>query len=252
MKEKIIEELTNSFDLKNIDPMKDGGQSYSFKSYDAILKRNVFVKVYWYSEKYSDSLLSEPRRLSSLFNSNPNCRNHIANIYDVSKIEIEDESFLVLKMEYCGDKNLGEYKREKNISIKESVEYIKQLCEGLHYLHSVNILHRDIKPENLIINNGICKLIDFGSTTLVDEEIDFIVGTSIKTLNYTPPEAFETERKYGKKSDIYQIGVVFHEMVNDRIFLNIENYPRNIKREYERKFNKRVQDFNNWEISELF
>lgn len=251
MKSKLVEILTKDYELTEIEPMKDGGQSYSFKSYDSTLKRYVFVKAYWYSDKYSDTLLSEPRRLSSLFNSNPNCRKHIANIYDVSKTEIEGETFLVLLMEYCGDKNLGTYINETNISIKESIDYIKQLCEGLHYLHSVNILHRDIKPENLIINNGICKLIDFGSTTRVDEEINFIKGTSIKTLNYTPPEAFDADKKYGKISDIYQIGVVLHEMLNGRIFFNSANYPQSILKSFEKKFSKKIQNFDNWEKSEL-
>lgn len=249
--EKTIETiLATEFDLKNISPMKDGGQSYSYKSFDSILNRDVFVKVYWYSEKYADTLLAEPRRLSTLFNSNDNARTHIANIYDVSKISIEDDDYLVIKMEYCGSENIGARINKTNLSIHESIDFAKQLCEGLHFLHSVNILHRDIKPENLILNNNICKLIDFGSTTRLTQGFDYVEPSSVKTLNYTPPEFFK-DNKYGVFSDIYQIGVVLHEMINGRIFINHDNYPKKILRDYEKKCGKKYKDFGNWEISEF-
>ncbi len=250
MESKIEKILSEDFDLENISPVKDGGQSYSFKSYDSILSRDVFVKVYWYADKYSDTLLAEPRRLSTLFNSNDNARTHIANIYDVRKVEIEENEYLVLKMEYCGNENIGERISKSSLSIQESIDYAKQLCEGLHFLHSVNILHRDIKPENLILNNGICKLIDFGSTTRLNQNFNYVNSTSIKTLNYTPPEFFK-ENIYGLFSDIYQIGVVLHEMINGRIFIHEKNYPKRILREYEKKCGKKYSVFDNWEISEF-
>ena len=251
MENAIIKKLESEFYLSKIESLPDSGQSYSFKSFDSTLSRNVFVKVYWFSEKYSDTLLAEPRRLSTLFNSNPNCRKHIANIYDVSKVNIEEEDYLVLKMEYCGNMNIGGVIRESGLSVHEAIDYAKQLCEGLHFLHSVNILHRDIKPENLILNNGVCKLIDFGSTTRLDEQHDYIENTSIKTLNYTPPEYFKNGSHYGKFSDIYQIGVVLHEMLNDRITIKKESIPKSLINKYQKQFNKEYKDFNNWEISEL-
>ncbi len=243
--------LETDFYLSKIESLPDGGQSHSFKSFDSTLNRYVFVKVYWFSEKYSDTLLAEPRRLSTLFNSNPNCRKHIANIYDVSKIKIEDENYLVLKMEYCGNMNIGGMMSKSGLSVHEAIDYAKQLCEGLHFLHSVNILHRDIKPENLIVNNGICKLIDFGSTTRLDEHHDYIENTSIKTLNYTPPEYFNNGSYYGKFSDIYQIGVVLHEMLNGRINLKKELIPKSLIFKYQKKFNKKYEDFDSWENSEF-
>ena len=69
---------------------------------------------------------------------------------------------------------------------------------------------------------------------MVDEKLDYIKGTSIKTLNYTPPEYFNEGSIYGKFSDIYQIGVVLHEMLNGRVFITMDKLPSALKKRFEK------------------
>ena len=41
---------------------------------------------------------------------------------------------------------------------------MKQMVQGVQYLHSKAVMHRDLKPGNMIINaEGVVKLIDFNS-----------------------------------------------------------------------------------------
>ena len=39
---------------------------------------------------------------------------------------------------------------------------MRQVCEGLSYLHGRSIIHRDIKPENVLVSGEQVKIADFG------------------------------------------------------------------------------------------
>lgn len=46
-----------------------------------------------------------------------------------------------------------------------SVNYMRQILEGIQYIHSKRIVHLDLKPENIICVNSagsLIKIIDFG------------------------------------------------------------------------------------------
>lgn len=46
-----------------------------------------------------------------------------------------------------------------------SVNYMRQILEGVQYMHRKNIIHLDLKPENIVCVNGngtLIKIIDFG------------------------------------------------------------------------------------------
>lgn len=46
-----------------------------------------------------------------------------------------------------------------------SVNYMRQILEGVQYIHRKRIIHLDLKPENIVCVNGsgtLIKIIDFG------------------------------------------------------------------------------------------
>jgi predicted Ser/Thr protein kinase len=48
------------------------------------------------------------------------------------------------------------------LPVAEALEYVRQLCEALTYVHAQQVVHRDVKPANVILGERGVVLVDFG------------------------------------------------------------------------------------------
>jgi len=103
--------------------------------------------------------------------------------------------------------------------IREIRKIVEQIAKGLRAFHRMEMLHQDLKPENIMIdNNGIVKIIDFGSVKIAGiaemTPLDHDSGENILgTLNYTAPE-YHLGQRGTAKSDQFSLAVITYEMIN--------------------------------------
>lgn len=71
-------------------------------------------------------------------------------------------------------------------------------------------MHRDFKAANVLLQNGICKIADLGFAKQVKEES--MTNTVLGTGATMAPEVHQ-ERAYGRKADIWSVGVVFYQLI---------------------------------------
>ena len=106
----------------------------------------------------------------------------------VDYFQAETGQYLVMSL--VRGKDLGELLklRSEGMPVDDAVEYVRQACEALQYVHEQQIVHRDVKPQNLILGEEGVVLVDFGIATEIDEEDPGTVG--IGTPKFMAPEVF--------------------------------------------------------------
>ncbi|KAF9086116.1 kinase subunit of RNA polymerase II carboxy-terminal domain kinase I, partial [Mortierella sp. GBA35] len=94
---------------------------------------------------------------------------------------------------------------------------MKQLLEGLGFLHHKGVLHRDIKGSNLLVNKlGELKLADFGLARVFQKKMKRDYTNRVITLWYRPPELILGATGYGPEVDMWSAGCIMVELFTRR------------------------------------
>ena len=129
----------------------------------------------------------------------------IPMIYDVE----ENEENLYIIEEYMEGESLFTYRnRTQRLSEKEILELSLQICNLIHYLHSMQIpiLYLDFKPSNFILKEGKLKLVDFGSAR---QKHITRFGANYATKGFAAPEQYRRV-DLDEETDIYGIGMLMY------------------------------------------
>lgn len=87
-------------------------------------------------------------------------------------------------------------------------DIIKQLLQGVEYLHKMKYIHRDIKPENIFYDKktGLIRLANFEYAIYYN---NVPIKDACGTLSYTAPEILDS-KKYTNKVDVWSVGIIFY------------------------------------------
>ena len=132
---------------------------------------------------------------------------------------IEDSQKIYVVMDYVEGESLDKVLNLYGAQSQEQViDWAKQLCGVLNYLHSSNppIIYRDMKPANVVLQpSGNIKLLDFGiAREYKDQKIEDTV--SLGTKGYAAPEQFGGKGQTDVRTDIYCLGVTLYHLVTGR------------------------------------
>jgi len=132
---------------------------------------------------------------------------------------IEDETSFIIVMDYIEGRSLDKIIAETGAQNEALVvEWAKQLCDVLGYLHSQKppIIYRDMKPANVMLKpNGSIMVIDFG--TAKNYEIEYGETTGIGTVGYAAPEQYIGSGlgRTDARTDIYCLGITLYYLLTN-------------------------------------
>ncbi|KAL3662967.1 hypothetical protein V7S43_011911 [Phytophthora oleae] len=131
----------------------------------------------------------------------------------------EDSDNAYILLELCRNQSLSDLmRRRKRLSESEVRFYMRQLVDGLSYLHECLVIHRDLKLGNLFLTDNMrLKIGDFGLATRLDSPEDR-KRTMCGTPNYIAPEILSGQRGDGHsfEVDIWSTGVVMYTLLVGR------------------------------------
>ena len=129
---------------------------------------------------------------------------------------IEDDNTFLIVMDYIQGNPLSKTLEEYGAQSQENVvEWAKQLCDVLGYLHSRKppIIYRDMKPANVMLKpDGSITLIDFGTAREYKSK-NIADTTCLGTIGYAAPEQFGGMGQTDARTDIYCLGATLYHLV---------------------------------------
>ncbi|MGH9486379.1 MAG: protein kinase domain-containing protein [Terriglobales bacterium] len=200
-----------------------GGMGEVYRAHDTRLKRDVAVKVLRAGGSSDAALLrrleQEARTLAAL--NHPN----LVAIHDVG----EHQGAIFLVMELLEGETLRERLRQGKLPLRRTLDYARQMAQGLAAAHAAGVVHRDLKPENIMITSeGRVKILDFGLARValaVAAEVDTMAETSpavvtapgavMGTVGYMAPEQVRGET-VDTPADIFSFGAITYELLAGR------------------------------------
>ena len=191
-----------------IQLLGEGGMGAVYKARDRELDRFVALKTIRRELSSKSSTLA--RFKQELLLSRQVTHKNVIRIYDLG----DADGVKFITMEFVEGRDLRSIIREKKkLSPQESVDIMRQVCQGLEAAHNVGVIHRDLKPQNIMQENGGRILVmDFGLARTKEGMGMTQTGALVGTLEYMSPEQ-ALGKQLDQRSDLFAAGLILYELL---------------------------------------
>jgi hypothetical protein len=123
---------------------------------------------------------------------------------------VADEHGDFLVMELVRGPSLATLLEEHGaLPVADAVEYVRQACEALAYVHQEHVVHRDVKPANLILAEDGIVLVDFG---IAREDSGDHPTKALGTPRFAAPEVLAGTRP-SPRSDVFGLAATLWALI---------------------------------------
>ena len=188
-----------------LEPISSGAMGAVYRAHDSEIGKDVALK------RLTDARLAarfdiEARLLSQLRHP------RVVRVLD----HFDEPTGSYLAMELVEGTDLGVVIKKRGnpgLPLSEALDFARDACEALQYVHEQQIVHRDVKPQNLIDSRHGVVLVDFGVARELEEEDAGTVG--IGTPRFMAPEVF-AGGTVSPRSDVFGIAATLWTLITGK------------------------------------
>jgi len=154
----------------------------------------------------------------------------IAQIFEAGTAEGVHGLQPYFAMELVEGEILTDYADRAGLDVKDRLQLMRQIAEGVHHAHQKGVIHRDLKPANVLVGaDGSPKILDFGVARVTDSDLKATlqtdVGQLLGTLPYMSPEQVAADPlALDTRSDVYAMGVMLYELLTGKLPYDMEGH----------------------------